>query len=152
LYVSLIPDAERHLTAGYRDRGERTLDRCPDELRNWEWNFLKRWSQPDAATLGNHPEPVLTLAIRPDGSEIASGGADGTVRISRWGGSAEPSAVLNPNSRVDVESVTYSGDGRLLVAAFKDMSVTVWDAATRKRLSRFARAGIVGGGPVAAAT
>jgi WD40 repeat protein len=93
----------------------------------------QRTAEPVAA--GSHGEPVTTLAIREDGSLLAtaSGGlceiegsdsVDNTIRV--WSREGEMIAVLRGHA-TGVSSVAFSDDGRVLVSVDKRYNVRLWD-------------------------
>jgi WD40 repeat protein/serine/threonine protein kinase len=138
-YVGLIADAYQSLQAGLPPRAEVALEECPGHLRGWEWHFLKRWWQQHFLTLSGHAAPLQTLAVTRDGTLLASGGRDCTVRL--WDpGTGRQVAELGAHLGW-VESLAFSLDGRLLVSAGRDRTVKLWDVPGRKELRHFREAG-----------
>lgn len=79
-----------------------------------------------------HPLVISTsssraLAFNADGSRIASGGADGTVRL--WDAqTGRPIGAPLWGHSAAITSVAFSRDGRRLVSGSLDATVRVWDA------------------------
>ena len=79
------------------------------------------------ATLSGHKSVVCTVAFSPDGETIASGSADGTLRLwirmkderpTKWRG-------LSPGGAVN--SVCFSPDGKRLATGLDNGVVQLWD-------------------------
>lgn len=77
-------------------------------------------------TLSGHSRWVIAVAISPDGSQIASGSLDDTIRL--W--HAETGALLHvlTGHRKPVNSLAYSPDGQWLVSGSDDQSVRIWSS------------------------
>ncbi len=124
LYVSLIAGAERAWRAGNWTEAAADLDRCPADLRGWEWHFLRRRCRSNHRIL-HVPQDTSLLALAPNGARLAVGGAnDGTVWV--WD-------RLAGLGRVSPQPVTWQGRGW----RYSD------PAADRRRLTIRAHAGWV---------
>ncbi len=76
-------------------------------------------------TLTGHTGGVLSVTYSPDGKKLASGSADGTVRI--WDvGRGECERTLTGHTSY-VYSVTYSPDGKKLASGSYDGTVRIWE-------------------------
>ena len=80
-------------------------------------------------TLQGHTEYVTSVAYSPNGSRIASGSADDTVRI--WNvATGEPVGHPLQGHTSLVTSVAYSPNGSRIASGSWDRTVRIWDAAT----------------------
>jgi WD40 repeat protein len=77
--------------------------------------------------LDGHDKAVFALAFHPDGSLLASGGADQTIRLWETATGKEQ-AVLTAHDAT-VTSLSFSPDGSLLVSGSEDKTVRLWDVA-----------------------
>jgi RNA polymerase sigma factor (sigma-70 family) len=77
-----------------------------------------------------------SLAISPDGSRVAAGGADGVIRLIDLAGGEEVRA-LHGDAGV-VGAVAFSPDGETLLSGGWDHAARVWDLASGNELHRLA--------------
>jgi WD40 repeat protein len=68
------------------------------------------------------------VALAGDGRLLASGGDDGTVRLSETPG-GQPLAILRGHTG-PVQVVALAGDGRLVASGGVDGTIRLWDAAS----------------------
>jgi WD40 repeat protein/tRNA A-37 threonylcarbamoyl transferase component Bud32 len=142
LYVNSILLAERAAGAGRWDQAERALALCPEELRGWEWNYLKRVCR--QVVLVGHTGQVVSVEYSPDGSRVVTAGWDGTARV--WSPATGELLLTLKMEGEFVSSACFSSDGRVLITAGKDQVLRFWDAKTGAL-----RRGVPGGGTLAAA-
>src|SRR5262249_10950900 len=130
-YYQRIALAEREWSANNLGRMQQLLDECPDDLRGWEWSYLKRLPLGELPPL-RHSGAALGVAVSPDGKRIASSSQDGYVIIwdAHTGREVRRFQAHNDHAR----SVAFSPDGHLLATASWDKTVKVWDAETAQRL------------------
>lgn len=87
-----------------------------------------------ARTLTGHGDWVHAVAFAPDGTRLASGGYDQTIRV--WDASTGAlKRVLRGHDR-SVNSIAYSADGKWLVSGGDDGTVRLWEAGTGRARAR----------------
>lgn len=82
--------------------------------------------------MGGHKGPIRSLAFRPDGREIASGGEDGTIRYWKLPASLPETIWTGSSSVVKIEAVPQANH---IVAGKSDGSLELWDLSESKTIS-----------------
>jgi hypothetical protein len=95
-----------------------------NDLRGWEWYYLKSLCHRELATLGGHTADVLTVAWSPDGQRLASGG-DFTVRV--WDAATHEKLKTLKGHTDFIYSVAWSPDGIQIASTGWDKTVRVWN-------------------------
>ena len=83
--------------------------------------------------LARHEDWVTSIAASPDGSLVATGGGDDTVRIFPLAGG--PARVLRGH-RDMIRGLVFSRDGQRLASVGFDSAVRVWDVRQRRAAAR----------------
>ena len=81
LYFYHIMRGERDLRAGQTEQAAAMLERCPLDLRAWEWFYLHRQCAGEEVVCPGDEGDFWTLAWSHDGKHIATGASKGTVTL-----------------------------------------------------------------------
>ena len=99
----------------------------PGELKLWDAR-----SGDLIADLRGHAGPVFSLAFTPDGKTLASGSADGVVKLWDTTNHSER-ATLNPRKDRWVRGLAITGDGKIL-ASSNFVTATLWNLESRQTI------------------
>src|SRR5262249_50434593 len=106
VYHSLIALADRELAADNSAPAQGLLGQCPGRLRGWEWYHLKRAPGRHVRILPGPGGRAFGTAFSPDGSQLAAGFYEGTIRL--WDvASGRETAVLRGHTG-PVHTVAFS--------------------------------------------
>jgi WD40 repeat protein len=105
------------------------------ELRVASATAAGTWNLTDHARITAHrladPSPGTAVAFSPDGQTLATGAADGNVRL--WDAATQREAGSPMSSDAQpVAAVAFSPDGTLVAAGSADGNVQLWDTATQQ--------------------
>jgi WD40 repeat protein len=130
LYFQRIALAERELAARQVGRAEELLDGCPEQLRGWEWHYLKRQRYGALPPL-EHAGAAWGVAFNPNGRHLASGTVDG---VHLWDLRTGKKLRTLEGHKGRVHRLAYSPDGRRLVTGDTEGLLIVWDATSLKKV------------------
>ncbi len=119
--------AHRELSADNLGRALKLLAECPEDLREWEWDYLMRLCRVEPLVLRERDKTEVNgVAFSPDGEFLASAGGNGTIKI--WNSRRDAVVQTLPNAHADaVVSVAFHPDGKHLASRGADRKVKVWD-------------------------
>jgi WD40 repeat protein len=102
-------------------------------------NFLRSSEPRHIASLLGHVNGVDRVVFSPNGTTMATAGADHTVRL--WDVASRKQLAVLAGHTDAVHSVAFSWDGRLVASAGRDAVVRLWEVVSRKEHAVFASPG-----------
>ena len=149
-YFNNMLMAEREWSNNNVARTEQLLNECnpgpgQDELRNWEWNYLKRQCHTEIRNLVDPPREYYNVDFSRDGRLVAAR-ASGGDSIPIW--NAETGELVRiltagPDRGTSYGGLAFSPDGVLIASSsgfpFDPGQVKIWDVATGRELQNFSK-------------
>ncbi|MCE9533351.1 MAG: TIGR03067 domain-containing protein, partial [Planctomycetes bacterium] len=128
LYINRIHLASREWFANRPQETKRLLEESTPandvdklderDLRNWEWNYIKRLTKAGRVDLDSHLAFVNCVTYSRDGRRIASGDSDGKVKVWLWLDDRFAFPIdLSVKHSGQVKGVAFSADGRWLASS-----------------------------------
>ncbi len=134
-YAASIALAQNLIDQRQFDRARRILEATNTAVyRGWEWGWLERTCQEDLMKL-SAPGALGFPRFSPDGSLLAAGCTDSTVRVWDFH-TGQLRQTLRGHESYAVAPGNFSPDGRRLVTGSWDKTARVWDLATGQCLHK----------------
>jgi WD40 repeat protein/serine/threonine protein kinase len=99
-----------------------------EDLRGFEWYYLKRLTDTALRTLKGHRGQVWSVAFGPEGKRLASAGDDCKIRM--WDLATGQEISVFDGHAQPVVSVAFSPNGKRLASGSSDGTVKLWDPAS----------------------
>ncbi|KAJ8063245.1 hypothetical protein OCU04_008478 [Sclerotinia nivalis] len=112
----------------------KTFQKC---IPSWIYKISRIRSNWSAApqTLEGHSNSVKSVAFSPDGTKVASGSGDGTIRL--WDTTTNESLQTLKGHSDWINSVAFSSDGTKIASGSDDRTIRLWDMTTGKLFQTF---------------
>jgi WD40 repeat protein/serine/threonine protein kinase len=137
--ASFSPDGKSVLTAAGMDAADGTAElQRAQEFNSSTDTTARLWNATSGTLLRRfegHRAPVHVAVFSPDGSRIATGGADRVVRVWHTAGTGEPLVLTGHDG--GIRALAFSPDGSALAAATAGRVARLWDTNSGKLLAQF---------------
>ncbi|EIN03683.1 WD40 repeat-like protein [Punctularia strigosozonata HHB-11173 SS5] len=124
----LVPHAQTRAVAKLRRIVDMIARDTPEKVSAAN-QLLNLFRDRQVIAMEGHRFDVTSVAFSPDGSQIASGSWDSTIRIWNADTGKEIREPLRGHTRI-VTSLSFSPDGKRLASASNDETVRLWDVRT----------------------
>lgn len=108
------------------------LDRIPLRFRNTEWYFEQWRYEGSDVTCYGHQKGVYCVAYNPNGTLLASGSGDATVRLWDPISGEQIAALVGHEERI--LTVAFNLDGSLLASGSDDGTIIIWDSSNHEKV------------------
>jgi WD40 repeat protein/serine/threonine protein kinase len=133
-YFHRIVLAHRELSVDNLGRALQLLGECPEDLREWEWYYLKRLCRVEPVILRATTD-VRSAAFLSNGKQLAAACGDGTVKVLEATTGKVVRTLRGHDSQIF--SLAVSPDSQHLVSASTDKTVQLWDLTTGREVFQF---------------
>ncbi|MEX2214825.1 MAG: protein kinase [Phycisphaeraceae bacterium] len=147
LYLHKIPLVYMHIQNNRVDQAMELLDQCPEDLRNWEWYFLRQMADqsvwtitPDEHGIGS----LRKLALSDDGQRVFAMEESGTLnrkmqdrspwrgKVHAWDAASGKAVALRCPIDLTRLPLAFGMDGQCLAVMTGPRTVEFWDYTSDK--------------------
>jgi len=128
-YVANLRAADYSLRLYRAGVAKRRLAACEEGLREWEWHHLALKADPQDGLL-RHEGAVTSLDLTPDGTQLLSSAADGSLRLWDLASGEVVSVFSDAEVPTANNAAALSPDGATIVSASNSPMLWVWDVAS----------------------
>src|SRR3990172_8496397 len=132
LYCAHLAAAEALLQISETGEAKEHLASAPAAFRGWEWDYLSALAEQSEQIFDGSPKGAISVAVNRDGSLLASGLRDSTIKV--WNLSTGRVQSLLKGHGGAVTTIDFSRDGRFLVSGSRDKTIKVWDIGSGKEV------------------
>ena len=132
LYRAHLAAAEALLQINETGEAKEHLASAPAAFRGWEWDYLSALAEQSEQIFDGSPKGAISVAVNRDGSLLASGLRDSTIKV--WNLSTGRVHSLLKGHGGAVTTIDFSRDGRFLVSGSRDKTIKVWDIGPGKEV------------------
>lgn len=100
--------------------------RCPKDLRDFTWHYLRRLCQRDDRAYFDHgmDDPLRAVAYSPNGTFVATAGDAGQIRV--WDPRTGRTWMILAGHSGAVHALAFSPDGTTIASAGADHTIRLW--------------------------
>ncbi|MBI2435832.1 MAG: PQQ-binding-like beta-propeller repeat protein [Candidatus Hydrogenedentes bacterium] len=110
---------------GEYDDAAKTLARCPESMRNWEWGHLMCLAHPDIFSIDTGVEDVWRFEVSHDETILATRNSENGITF--WDRSTGRELRRTPSGKEPVGPVLFTPDNAYLVGTTASGTATLWE-------------------------